>query len=273
MSELAAVEKSQRPMTRESLAEELRQIGLAKGSTVIVHSSLSSIGWVCGGEVAVIEALKEVVSEEGTLVMPAHSGNLSDPAIWGKPPVPEAWWDTIRATMPAYDPKVTPTWGMGRIAELFRCMPGVLRSDHPQTSFAAWGRHAKWVTEHQSLDYGMGEQSPLARIYALDGHVLLLGVGYNSNTSFHLGEYRTGRSKTCINYSPIIENGKRVWKAMTELEFRTEEFDALGEAFEQSGCEVRQGAVGLAQVKLFKQRDCVDFAAKWFSERSGDSVL
>lgn len=268
MSELAAVEKSQRPMTRESLAEGLRQIGLAKGSTVIVHSSLSSIGWVCGGEVAVIYALMDVLTEDGTLVMPAHSGNLSDPAKWANPPVPESWWETIREAMPAYDPMVTPTWGMGRIAELFRRLPGVLRSDHPQTSFAAWGRHAKLITEGQTLDYGMGEQSPLARIYELDGEVLLLGVGYDSNTSFHLGEYRSGSSTTCDNYSPVIEKGKRVWKAMKELDFRTEEFEVLGEVFEQSGYEVKQGYVGQALVKRFKQRDCVDFASEWLRVKS-----
>ena len=53
----------------------------------MVHSSLSKIGWVCGAEVSVIQALLEVVGEEGTIVMPAHTGDNSDPSVWENPPI------------------------------------------------------------------------------------------------------------------------------------------------------------------------------------------
>lgn len=82
--------------------------------TVLVHSSLSSIGWVNGGAVAVIQALIDVVTEEGTIVMPSQSVELSDPKEWGNPPVPEEWWDIIRESMPAYNSNYTPLlegWG------------------------------------------------------------------------------------------------------------------------------------------------------------------
>lgn len=58
------------PKTRGSLAEDFRNLGLKKGMTVIVHSSLKSLGWVVGGPIAVVQALMDVLSEEGTLVMP-----------------------------------------------------------------------------------------------------------------------------------------------------------------------------------------------------------
>ena len=138
MSESEVIAASEKPVTEQSLAADLRRLGLRAGMTVLVHSSLSSLGWVCGGSTAVIRALLAVVGTDGTLVMPAHSAG-SDPAGWENPPVPRAWWDTIRATTPPFDPAITPTRAIGVIPEQFRTWPGVVRSYHPTGSFAARG--------------------------------------------------------------------------------------------------------------------------------------
>lgn len=81
MGESQAIAKSPFVVTREKLKEDLRTLGVSQGMVVLVHSSLSAIGWVCGGPVTVIQALMEVVTEDGTLVMPTHSGDYSDPAM------------------------------------------------------------------------------------------------------------------------------------------------------------------------------------------------
>lgn len=99
--------------------------------TIIVHSSLSSIGWISCGAVAVVEALMKVVTEEGTIIMPTQSSDLSDPKHWSRPPVPEDWWQIIRDNVPAFDSRITPTRGMGEIVECFRTYPNVVRSNHP----------------------------------------------------------------------------------------------------------------------------------------------
>ena len=207
MSELKTIESVSWPATRQSLAGDLQQLGLCPGQVVLVHSSMSALGWVNGGPVAVIQALMDVLTPGGTLVMPAHSSEYSDPAHWENPPVPEAWQETIRQTMPLFDPRRTPTRGIGRIPELFRTWPEVLRSDHPQLSFAAWGRYAQFVTEGHDLAFSLGETSPLARVYDLDGHVLMLGTGYDSNTSLHLAEYRAPNPPLTQNGAPWLENG------------------------------------------------------------------
>ncbi len=266
MSEADTVQNIPTPRTRESLASDLRALGLHSGMVVIVHSSLSAIGWVSGGSVAVVQALIDVLTPTGTLAMPTHTGDLSDPSFWQNPPVPEAWWDIIRDTMPAFEPEVTPTRGMGRIVETFRTWPGVRRSSHPQVSFAAWGQHAEFITAQHSLDDSLGEQSPLARIYDRDGLVLLLGAPYGNNTSFHLGEYRAGGGRRIAQGAPIIENGQRVWKIINDIDWDAECFEALGADFERA-CAIKVGQVGSATTRLFAQRAAVDFAAKWIGEK------
>lgn len=268
MSEADAIAIAGAPRTRASLAGELRRLGLGAGMTVLVHSSLSALGWVSGGPVAAIQALTDVVGPAGTLVMPAHSSDYSDPAAWQHPPIPRDWWPVVRETMPAFDPRLTPTRGMGAIAEGFRSWPGAARSMHPNDSFVALGRHAAEITAGHALDHSLGEGSPLAHLYDLHAHVLLLGVGYDRNTSFHLAEYRAPGGVPVTRGAPILEEGRRVWKEYADIEVDSDPFPAIGAAFEEEG-SVRTGLVGSARARLFPQRPAVDFATAWLAARRG----
>jgi aminoglycoside 3-N-acetyltransferase len=264
MSEKSVVEQSPRPFTRDYLVNELTRLGVRAGMVLLVHSSLSKIGYVPGGPVTVIQALMEVLTPAGTLVMPTHTSDYSEPSAWQNPPVPADWQPIIREHFPAFDPALTPTRQMGTIPELFRTWPDVLRSNHPQVSFAAWGQDAAQITANHSLTLGMGDESPLARIYELDGYVLLLGVGYARNTSFHLGECRAGVRPVMREGAPILENGRRVWREYEELDYDDDPFPQIGAALEETGAVII-GQVGLAECRLFMQRTAVDFAQQWLT--------
>ena len=270
MSEGQAVRKTETPATVESLRADFKTLGIKEGMVLLVHSSLSAMGWVCGGAVAVIIALQEVLGKTGTLVMPTHSTDLSDPSQWKNPPVPESWWQTIRETMPAYDPDLTPTRSMGKIAETFRKQKAVLRSAHPQSSFCARGPQASDIVNNHTLAYGMGENSPLARIYDLHGSVLLLGVGHSSNTSIHLAEYRADfPTKRIVQESaPISQAGSRSWTTFEDINVDDSDFDRIGEDFlhADAGKVVRQGKVGIADSQLIPQRAVVDYAVNWLEK-------
>jgi aminoglycoside 3-N-acetyltransferase len=264
---IEATKNQPSPITVESLKHDLSRLGVKPGMVLLVHSSLSSIGWVCGKSVAVIEALESTLTSEGTLVMPTHSGELSEPSYWQHPPVPEAWWQIIRDTMPAYQADVTPTREMGIIPETFRKQNGVLRSNHPQVSFAAWGKYAEEATQGHGLEYALGETSPLARIYDWHGYVLLLGVGHGNNTSLHLAEYRANfPKKTLRQGAPVLVEDQRQWKTFEDIETNSNDFDRMGQAFaEETGLE-QIGQVGLAKTLLVPQRELVDFGVRWLEQ-------
>lgn len=251
--------------TIPSMTADFIALGIEPGMVLVVHASLRAIGrYVNGGPVAVILALEQVLTPEGTLVMPTHTADLTDPADWKIDPVPEAWWQTIRDTMPAYDPDLTPTFNMGTIAETFRKQPGVLRSNNPDASFAAWGKHAQRIAANHPVNPLFGDDSPLDRVYALDGWVLLLGVGHNKNTSLHVGESRARISHPRMRYGlPMLVDGVRQWVELEDIDWDDSDFVQLGADFARDTGLQREGKVGNATALLMPQRALVDYAVSW----------
>jgi aminoglycoside 3-N-acetyltransferase len=129
---------------------------------------------------------------------------------------------------------------MGAIAECFRSWPGSLRSNHPTSSFTALGPNADRITGDHGDEYeGLGERSPLGRLYELDAQILLLGVGHDRNTSLHLAEARAGIAEQDSDRFPELMAG------------------FTGE---------RRGLVGSAEARLMAQRAAVDWLLSQFAD-------
>lgn len=245
----------------EEVADGLRRLGLEAGDVALVHCSLSAFGLVAGGEQTVIEGLEAVFGPGGTIVMPAQSWQLCDPDFLDDPALDPATRSALRSALPAFDPDLTPTRTMGRVAELFRSQPGVLRSRHPHRSFSGRGPAAAEILAEHAVDDPFGESSPLARLYDAGAKVLLLGVGYESCTALHLAETRAYRDRTLVSngVAVIDPDGSRRWTEWQEPAVDDALFPEIGRGYEeQAGASVVE--IGAAECREVRLDALVDYA-------------
>ncbi len=252
---------------KEEIEAGLRAVGLTEGDCVIVHTALSSLGYVCGGAQTVVEALLQIVGPEGTVLMPTQSWKNLDPETGVHWEISPEDWPLIRQNWPAYDKDLTPTNTMGAVAELFRRWPGSVRSGHPARSFAANGKFARKLVENHDLRDIFGEGSPIGQLYALGGKALLIGVDHDKNTSLHLADVRADypSKHNTTEHSAMLVDGQRQWVGYETLYVDGEDFVDIGRAFEQTH-PVQTAQIGGAQVRCMDQRTLVDFAVSWIEQ-------
>jgi aminoglycoside 3-N-acetyltransferase len=156
-------------LTRQALRQDFEKLGIKKGDTLLVHSSLSSLGFVEGGANTVIDALLDAVGKEGNVMVPTLTGS-----------------ETFSpANPPVFDVRNTPCW-TGKIPETFRNRPDAVRSLHPTHSVAAIGPQAKFLTEgHENALTPCGQNTPYVKLTQLGGYVLFLGAKFHSCTLLH----------------------------------------------------------------------------------------
>ncbi|WP_128428092.1 aminoglycoside N(3)-acetyltransferase [Streptomyces cyaneus] len=266
--------------TSRALADDLRALGLRSGDVVLVHSSLRRIGPTAQGAATVVEALRAAVGAEGTIVVPTFTAANSLSSRTHRERVQGMTAeeiDAFRQAMPGFDATTTPSTGMGAVAELVRRTPGARRSTHPQTSLAAVGPLAEAITRDHPLDCLLGEASPLGLLYRLGTRVLLLGVGFESCTAFHLGEYRSP-DPPVRRYDCVVTDGRqadgqpgRRWLSFEDVALDDRDFGRLGAWLERQRTDtgrgvVRRGRVGAGIARLLPMAHSVDLAVEWFKE-------
>ena len=153
--------------TVDRIAVDLCAVGLRPGGVVMVHSSLSSLGYVAGGAETVIRGLLQALGPDGTLLMPALS------------------YSYVHADSPYFDVRITPS-NVGVIPETFRTRPGTRRSICPTHSVCGVGPLAgALLGGHDLDDTPCGKHSPYRLLPDCAGQVVFLGCNPRRNTSMH----------------------------------------------------------------------------------------
>lgn len=277
----ALLARADGPVTRDRLVGDLRALGLTEGDTVMFHTRMSALGYVVGGPPTLVGALREAVGERGTLMVTCGWNDALpyDFSDWPRP-----WQDAVRSEPFVYDPVLSEAdHDNGRLPEALRRWPGALRSRHPDVSVAALGAAAAELTADHPWGDPHGPGSPLARLVARGGRVLMLGAPLETLTLLHHAEALSEvPGKRFVEYEqPVLEDGRRVWRRFRDIDSSKGAFDYSSvtppgqDSFETIVRDMlatgagRRGRVGAADSLLFEAGEVVEFGLAWLAEKLG----
>ncbi|MDB5561504.1 MAG: aminoglycoside 3-N-acetyltransferase [Hyphomicrobiales bacterium] len=255
--------------TRASLRDDLEQLGIRPGDTVMVHAAMSRVGRLLNGPDALIGALLDAVGDEGTILAYTDWDARYDDLLDAAGRVPAEW----RAHIPPFDPAASrAARENGVLPEFLRTTPGARRSGSPGASVAALGARADWIIADHPLDYGYGEGSPLAKLVAVRGKVAMVGAPLDTMTLLHHAEHMAATpGKRVIRYEvPLAMELGTQWRMIEEFDtanpvvpgLADDYFATIVEAFLASGQGVR-GQVGAAPSVVVEAAAITDFAIRW----------
>ena len=184
----------------------------------MLHASVRAVGPIAGGPDQIHLALKDVLTERGTLMMYASCSEGYDDVGRGHLTIDEE--RELLEKQPAFDPlTVRAQRDNGILVEFFRTFPGSIVNAHV-TRFVVWGRHASHLTSAQPWDFALGAGSMLERFLALGGRILLLGSDHDTVTFLHYTEHVVDiPDKRIVTFKvPVNEHGSRVWRETSEVD-------------------------------------------------------
>ena len=222
----------------DALIQQLLELGVQPGGVLLVHTAFSKVRPVEGRPTGLISALHSALGSDGTLVMPSMS--YDDDHV--------------------FDKAQSHCAQLGVVADTFWRLPSVLRSDNNH-AFAAEGPLANKILAPHPIDIPHGLDSPVGRVYELDGQVLLLGVDHGANTTIHLCENMAGVRYRREKYLTVLKDGKPTRFEYREIDHCCEKFSLVDGCLDERGLQ-RRGKVGYADARLICSKDIVDVVTK-----------
>ena len=228
------------------IIDDIISLGVSKGDSLLVHSSLSSLGKFEDQAKIVTEALLSVLGKEGTLLMPTLS------------------YETVGDSNPYFDLNKTPSC-VGGLTEYFRLRDDTIRSIHPTHSVAGIGKNAKYfLLSHHFDSTPAGRNSPFAKLKEVNGKILFLGCGLKPNTSMHGVEELVEPQylfKSETEYT-ILADGKEIKKKFKNHNFRgyTQRYDRIKNLLREE--YLNKGKVLKAEVYLIDSTEMWKVAYK-----------
>ncbi len=230
------------------LTADLSELGVHPGRALLVHASLRVIGAIEGGGQTLLAALRSVLGEQGTILVPTfrdpHSPFFVATEDWDSQPA-----DTVTC---------------GVFAEIVRQQPDAVRSHHPIFAFAALGHDAAFLTRNAPFHHPFGSESPLARLHQLDGDILLIGVDHSVNLSLHLAEMWA--NVPYIHRTSEIPVALETLATMRGMPGCRNGYEKIAPLLRQSRIG-RQGYIGNAPSQLQRQRYVVSLAVAMLQGR------
>lgn len=161
------------PFTKEQLSQQMRDLGICSGDTIMLHSGLKSLGYVEAGADTVIDAALLTIGSSGTLCVPVYP--ISDWSVSNLERLP-----VLENDSPSF---------LGKVPSVFLKRPGVFRSKHPTHSWAGIGPDAEWLLkEHHLSVTPCGQGSPFEKILEKNGWILIFGSTFGNCTFWHATE-------------------------------------------------------------------------------------
>ena len=157
-------------VSKQDVFTLLESFGISPRDQVTMHTSLKAIGGIEHGADGLLDALREYLSE-GLLIVPTHT------------------WAGIAERL-YFDPLETKPC-IGTFPTVAAFHPEAVRSLHPTHSVAVFGKEAKaYVEQEKTYTTPTPADNCLTRLYQEKGKILLVGVGFESNTYIHSVEER-----------------------------------------------------------------------------------
>ncbi len=254
------------------IIDALEELCINSGDNIIVHCSLSKIGYLIGGVETLYRALKFRIGLSGNIIVPSQSIELSHPKTWRYPPLKKQFINKVSDGILGYDSQTTPVSpSLGVFCEYITMLKDTVRTQHPLYSFAINGKDSKKISKFQNLDLPFGSNSPLDWLYQNNGKILMIGTDFETNTSIHLAESKVFKANI-IEEGKIRKKGRDEWVKFKNVELgKYDDYTDIERIYLHKYMDFyKVKGIGNTSIRIFCLKSVVDFCIEYYLKKENN---